>query len=553
MDKIRERIMENCQRRLSDYYNHEKNGAKWRDEVQQSKNKVQDHARRIADELLSKKEEEADENIKPEFSNHEIDNKFQEFWVSVIDEFNSKKEKTFAPDNVPQKFANEIRLKYLFAANFKKISDMFGVNLGNKFKSVWVSSSHVEFTGDSFENPYMHWKNSDAEFSQNIQELIAAAESKLTNDVISLHDVGGLLKMNFQSDSPIFDCGTLVKQHTTKAIDLLAETHEESRQKNLFNLTDTLKVMLLFNAAQLAIPNFEKTQQSFIDYMDISTKLDSERENVKQIFTLILKKEGTLTIAAKQVTKRLHQAIKNAVQKQVRTACKNILLNLVNQKIHVHGLVLHDVIAMLENTISEENVNYLQEYFQNPFTVFRKKNLHVFDGCPDISLNDMIREKFDSATRKTKMFMETELKAVEENSLIEVVCQNNYIRSLGVGEADFDGIAMPKHNKEEALKLSKTCSELTEADKERIRKEVKKRMNDEAEIIEKLKNLISETDEISTDITSHQQTEIKDKVINDVNQYLFECTKTCPLCSSPCNETHIGGAGPDSQHKSRCH
>ena len=451
MIKIRERIMEDCQRRLSDYYNHEKNDAKWRDEVQQSKNKVQDHARRIANELRSKKEEEADENIKPEFSNHEIDNKFQEFWVSVIDEFSSKKEKTFAPDNVPQKFANEIRLKYLFVANFKKISDMFGVNLGNKFKSVWVSSSHVEFTGDSFENPYMHWKNSDAEFSQNIQELIAAVESKLTNHVISLHDVGGLLKMNFQSDSHIFDCGTLVKQHTTKAIDLLAETHEESRQKNLFNLTDTFKVMFLFNAAQLAIPNFEKTQQSFIDYMDISTKLDSERENVKQIFTLILKKKGTLTIAAKQVTKRLHQAIKNAVQKQVRTACKNILLNLVNQKIHVHGLVLHDVIAMLENTISEENVNYLQEYFQNPFTVFRKKNLHVFDGCPDISLNDMIREKFDSATRKTKKFMETELKAVEENSLIEVVCQNNYIRSLGVGEADFDGIAMPKHNREEAF------------------------------------------------------------------------------------------------------
>ena len=146
---------------------------------------------------------------------------------------------------------------------------------------------------------------------------------------------------------------------------------------------------------------------------------------------------------------------------------------------------------MLENTISEENVNYLQEYFQNPFTVFRKKILHVFDGCPDISLNDMIRAKFDSATRKTKNFMETELKAVEGNSLIEVICQNNYIRSLGIGEADFDGIAMPKHNKEEALKLSETCSELTEADKERTRKEVKKRMDDEAEIIKKLKNNVT--------------------------------------------------------------
>ena len=112
---------------------------------------------------------------------------------------------------------------------------------------------------------------------------------------------------------------------------------------------------------------------------------------------------------------------------------------------------------------------------------------------------------------------------------------------------------MPTHNKEEALKLAKNCSELTEADKERIRKEVKKRMDDEDEIIEKLKNLISETDEINTDITLHQQSEIKDKVINDVNHHLFECIKTCPLCHGPCNETHPGGVGADSQHKSRCH
>ena len=69
MDKIRERIMEDCQRRLIDYYNHEKNGAKWRDELQQSKNKLQHHARQIAHEQLRKKEKKAGENITPEFSN----------------------------------------------------------------------------------------------------------------------------------------------------------------------------------------------------------------------------------------------------------------------------------------------------------------------------------------------------------------------------------------------------------------------------------------------------------------------------------------------------
>ena len=39
-------------------YNREKNGVKWRHELQQSKNKLQDHARQIADEILLKKEKE---------------------------------------------------------------------------------------------------------------------------------------------------------------------------------------------------------------------------------------------------------------------------------------------------------------------------------------------------------------------------------------------------------------------------------------------------------------------------------------------------------------
>ena len=93
-------------------------------------------------------------------------------------------------------------------------------------------------------------------------------------------------------------------------MDLLVETHENSQQKGLYNLTDTFKAIFSFIAAQMAVPKFEKAQRSFIDYMDISRKLDSERENTKQIFTLILKKEGTLTIAAKQVAKKLHHAIK---------------------------------------------------------------------------------------------------------------------------------------------------------------------------------------------------------------------------------------------------
>ena len=202
---------------------------------------------------------------------------------------------------------------------------------------------------------------------------------------------------------------------------------------------------------------------------------------------------------------------------------------MVTQKIHVHGLVLHDVIAMLEDSISEESVNYLQEYFQDPFSVFRKKILHVFDGCPDIRLNDLIREKFDTATRKTKDFIETDLMSSKQNSLIQVICQNNYLRSLGVGEVDFDRIVMPEYNKEKTVNLVESCCELSQAEKEKIEEEVKKRMEDETEIIEKLKKLISQTDEINTDITLHQQLEIKDKVISDVNHHLVECVNTCPV------------------------
>ena len=133
MEKIRVRLVEDCQRRLSDYYNHEKNGAKWEDELQQIKRNFQDHVRHIANELLRKKEKQT-VDIKPEFSNHEIENTFQEFWGSVTDGSNSKKEKTFVIDNVPLKFANEIGLKYGHVASFRKIYGKFGMYLQNEFK-----------------------------------------------------------------------------------------------------------------------------------------------------------------------------------------------------------------------------------------------------------------------------------------------------------------------------------------------------------------------------------------------------------------------------------
>ena len=94
---------------------------------------------------------------------------------------------------------------------------------------------------------------------------------------------------------------------------------------------------------------------------------------------------------------------------------------MVTQKVHVHGLVLHDVIAMLEDDLTEKNINYLKEYFRKPFQVFKKKILHDLDECPDIRLNDMMKVKFDTAVRKISDLLEKELQASNEKPLIKVL------------------------------------------------------------------------------------------------------------------------------------
>ena len=550
MDEVREYVMKHCKRRLNDYYKHEKNDAKWKDELQKSKNELNDKVKLIANELLLKKES----GSSPEFTDQEIEDEFEKFWISTKERFISSKEKTFVPDNVTEKFVNEIGINHGNVANFKTIHKNFGWHLENAFKIKWIKTDHVEFIGNYLYRKYKeHIATAYIDFWQNMEDLMANVELRLIREVISLRNNGGLIKMRFQPDSTIFDCGALVRQYLTKATDILIQTHNESTQRTVYNLTATFNVIFLFFAAQIAIPYFEKAQQSFIDYMDISTKLDSEKENIKQLFTLILKKAGTFTIAANQITKILHDAVKDTSVKQIRILCKDIVLRLVTQKVHVHGLVLHDVIAMLGDDVTEERICYIKEYFEKPFLVFKKKILHVIDGCPDINLNEMLKVKFDTAVRKIRYLLEQEIQASKEIPIVEVICKCQYIRSLGIGEGDFDGIEMPKFSKHEDPKLATNSVDFTIEDEQRIKKEVKKRMADENEIINKLRALITETGQEHIDITLRHQAEIKADVIGDVNYHLFNCLKTCPLCRSPCNETHPGGVGPDSNHSSRCH
>ena len=549
IDRNSELLMKKYLRKLNDYYNHEENDSKLRYELQQIRYSAQLRARKVANNLIKEKEKGAGKNNAPEFSDHEIDNEFQKLWNSEKKNFVLKRQKIFTPCNVKETFIHEIGSKYGHVANFQKISSLFGMNLENQFDTKWIDSSHVEFQRYIF-------KVSDAELFENMSNLIAETEYKIFQNVIGLYEVkeGGLRKMHFQPDSTTFDCERLAKQYLAQAIDILMQTHKESQQVGDYNLTDTFKAMFAFHAAQYALKNFEKAQQSFIDHMGISTNLEIEKENIKQIFTLILKQEETLSIAAKQITQRLHQGIKEAALKQVINPCKEILLQLVTQKMHVHGLVLHDIVDMVDIDICEEKSNYMQEYFSFPLKIFRKKMLHVFDGCPDIRLNNLVKEKFDTAARKIKEIFKNNLQPSEKSLLIEVICQNSFIRKLGISQEKFDGIIMPQMSKDKPQKfVTISCNSLSENGTERTEKEVKKRMQDETDIIEKLKISVSEIDGTSTDLTLQQVADIKEKIINDVFDHLFECSKMCPFCNALCDETHLGEAETDSKHRSHCH
>ena len=528
MDQIREQIMEDCQKRLRRYYNHEKNESKWKNELQQSKYKLQQNARKIANELLDRKEK--DET--PEFTSKEIEDEFEKFWSSVKQGFFSKRETTYVAENPRTIFVQEIGEKYGGVPGYKEILEKFGLQLQNNFKPEWVEISHFEFIDDK--------KISDYEFLKEINHFIASIRSRISAEVIYLSNAGDFMTMKFRNYSTIFNSRYLVKEYLEKVEKMLTETHEKLSLKTMhYNLTDTFKVIFLYFAAQIAIPNFEKAQKSFIDYMDNSTKLDRDRKDIKELFRLILKKEGIFTIAAKQITKILHQKIKDAVLADIRIHCKDILLRLVTQKIHIHGLVLHDVIAMLDN-IDDEKVKYIQEYFHHPFDVFEKKILHVFDSCQDIRLNDIIREKFDAAVKKIKQSLEYDLQTSCQKSLTEVMCQNQLIIWLGIGEKDFAGILMPNFNGGDASSIATLSNPLPKNE-------------DKKNKVKKLITAIAETDEVNTEISIAQQEEIKRQVISDASNHLFECTSLCPLCLAPCNETHSEREGVDSTHSSRCH
>ena len=150
-----------------------------------------------------------------------------------------------------------------------------------------------------------------------------------------------------------------------------------------------------------------------------------------------------------------------------------------------------------------------------------------------------------------KHSLQSDLQASHEKSLTDLMCQNQSIRWLGIGEKDFTGIALAIFNRAQVSRLNQSSTYLPDNDMLMIENQVRKSTEDENDIIKKLTNLIMETDEVSTDITVDKQDKIKKKVINDY--HLFHSTKLCPLCYLSCDQPFSEEEGPERIHCSRHH
>ena len=536
-----ERISECSQRQLQKVYSGQQNMADKEKEFERIKDNLYDHTRETAKQLLLERQRKAGGTNSFSFSDDEIEAEFEKFCsYNVFDP--QSIEKRSQQENITMVFYQEIERMYGNAPGFAEYTSRFGNDLKNPFKKEWVGSKHLQFSNNTIitveKGKKSEQGNADAkdkalhvlsDFSKSVVDLFRCVVEVLQSKVINIICIGKLDKMSFQPDSCTFKCRALVKKYLRKAEDLLNETHNKSPQPINYSLTASCKAIFMFYAAQVAIPNFEQAQISFLKNMDHSSVLNIEKENIKQLFSLILKEEGTLAIAAKQLAKKFHIGVKEAALRQINTPCKRIILSLITQKIHVHGLVLHDVIAMVSDSdANDDHVNYVRQYFQDPFQVFKEKIFHVIEGCSYIKFGAMAKDNFEKVLENIKKLFYNKFKPEKESSLIEVICRDKYIRSLGFGEFDFSEIIMPEIENE-------------------------KRIEDEQVIIDKLKKLICDAGKVVFELAPEKENEIKEKLVRDISSHLFQCQKRCPLCFAPCNESHQWKREYGTQHYTRCH
>ena len=533
---------------LKSFYTHKLNLVKLSKVINKTQENLQTVARETADNLISAKEKKTGAKDVV-FTKEEINMEFEKFWKTVQDNFKTQNESAFKPVDILVAFKQVLLSKYGHTSSYRDNVNPFGKDLEHLFKNEWIRPEHLEFRSKGLKQKFSDlFMRNHEKWRLQVVDLVKKAIDRVQNELLKLVTVNDLTKMSFQVDTITFNCQALIKEYIVKVINILDEEYEKEAQRKKYKLTDQFKTIFCYYAAQKGISPFRKVQKSFLDRTYVS--VDVEKENIKQLFTLLLKKEGELKIAATLITGVFHNILTKNKPLKVKTEVRNLISGLLTQKAHVHGLVLYDVIDIVTDSIDDEkSKDYLNLYFKRPFTAFKNKIKEVIEANKNLDIDARLEKNITSSLKELKKWLD-ELTPLEDKPLIDVICEAPVAIKNGIGKSDFNCIKVSEMPcKVDDKDLSEEKKNEEEA---KYKKQNKKRMSDETKIITELRNLISETNGVNTKANETDKETIISTLITDVIDHLFECKAECPFCRAPCNETH-SASGNYRKHYCNCH
>ena len=536
---------------LNSFYTHKLNKINLTKTIDNSRVELENVARETATNLISAKEKEAGtEDIG--FTDNEINSEFNKFWKTVQERFKTQKKSAFQSVDVVVSFRQAILSQYRRTTNFSNIAAKFGDKLENDFQNDWIIPKYLEFKSKGLREKFMEYFNiNDQKWLSQKFRIISFVDYVITRvkkELLEIITINDLTKMKFQDDSVTFNCNALVEKYLVRAQSILETEHEKTAAKKEYELTDQFKIIFCYYAAQKAKPFFTRVQRDFLHKTDVS--IDDEKKNVKQLFTLLLRKEKELTIAATMIAAMFHKIVTRNKPLMVKTEVFYLILGLLTQKTHVHGLVLYDVIDMVTYSIDhEESKKYLNLYFHHPFEAFENKIKEVIEGNKNLKIDDRLAEKITASFRELEKWL-SKVEPSEEKPLVDVICENPIAKNYGIGKSDFCTIKVPEMPKK--VDYAELTEEKKNEEEEKYRQLNEKRKLDEKEIIARLINLIPKYKSENIKASEMDRKTIINTLITDVNNHLFACKTQCPFCLAPCNETHEENA-THREHCCNCH
>ncbi|XP_065642867.1 interferon-induced very large GTPase 1-like [Hydra vulgaris] len=485
-------LKKNCDNRIVQWYNYHKSSHKWKLEILKAKTDVDVKAREVANNLLKEKELSSN-GSSFKYSNEECDIEFDCFWECIEKKLTNKKYFSFQKMDIEEQFKKEILEMYKNTPNLNKHMTYF-----NEKVSFGALLNYLKKT---------NLKTISKKRKEDLSTVVKKTKLSLLRD-FEFENVNGLKKFKIQK-SEDFDCSIIIKEFLTKVDFWL---HKINSSLNIpFELSCEFKAIYSIYISQLLKPHFEEAQNYFFEYVDVKRKIVDGKKDTKALFLMVLKQEGNLAIIANQIFTVLLNAIFTNVNKNITRTLKELFLKRVSLKELIHGLVLLDIIdAVQNNSLTDLNINYLKDYFHNPFDVFENKIRDILNACPNINVKKILKSNLNLQISKTELCIKN-LIAKKEIDLISQLCKEPHIIGLGIGKSDFCSIQMPNEgNREE----------------------------DENDILKKLSLTICshnfKFENMNTTINY-----LKYEAVNEIKNYLFGCKVTCPFCRAPCDNAHI--------------